>query len=93
MAKAPIQTEKIETQSTIQGLHQTFDWSTKEDRLGTVSWSHPTVVVYKKQYVWRGISVKMIHFSHRWIILAIAEFEFSHGLTILAIAEFDFSHG
>ena len=43
-------------------------------------------------WVWRGISVKIIDFSHGLIILAIAEFDFSHGLIILAIAEIEFNY-
>ena len=41
--------------------------------------------------LWRGISVKITDFSHRWIISAIAKFDFSDGLIILAIAEFEFT--
>ena len=31
---------------------------------------------YRNSYTWLGISVKIIDFSHRWIILAIAKFDF-----------------
>ena len=41
-------------------------WKNKLSRLNTL-------------WIWRGISVKIIDFSHHWIILAIAKFDFSDG--------------